>query len=350
MPPVSGQSASCSRSYARFTEEWSVCLARGSCREEKAASIDAALCTSIDGDLRSYLHISTRAMKRGFLGPSRKKPAGQCTIRKSKGEVSIDSLQAASIDSIDKKSIWRDEEGRPCSLTGQLINAEGSVISDIIDVAETNTFNLTSQWEDIKEAFIGKIFSEAVATRSKRLDYMIKNREKGIMISMSQILDFVYSEENGDIGTPTTHVKQPNIQVHHADESKQKDKLNREKLVNHDTVEDDEYHVSGEQSKVEEADTKDPTAASIDSSNSESNDIRTSETIDTNICHRSIPSTIPGATTVSASRRSALQNTVLELHPAYISLVGQHSFHGFPHEDPTSHLETFVDLASTTHL
>ncbi|KAF2535584.1 hypothetical protein F2Q68_00020426 [Brassica cretica] len=53
MPPVSDQSASRSRSYARFTEECSVCLARGSCREEEAASIDAALCTSIDGDSRS---------------------------------------------------------------------------------------------------------------------------------------------------------------------------------------------------------------------------------------------------------------------------------------------------------
>ncbi|WZY99130.1 hypothetical protein YC2023_071459 [Brassica napus] len=66
---------------------------------------------------------------------------------------------------------------------------------------------------------------------------------------MSQILDFVYSEENEDFEIPTTHVKQPDIQVHHADESKQKDELNREKLVNHDTVEDDDYHVSGEQSK-----------------------------------------------------------------------------------------------------
>ena len=111
-------------------------------------------------------------------------------------------------------------------------------------------------------------------------------------------MDFAYSEQDEDIGIPTTHVKQPDIQVHHADESKQKDELNREKLVNHDTVKDDEYHVSGEQSKVEEADTKDPTSASIDSSNSESIDIRTSETIDTNICHRSIPSTIPDATTV----------------------------------------------------
>ncbi|KAG5374284.1 hypothetical protein IGI04_042397 [Brassica rapa subsp. trilocularis] len=200
---------------------------------------------------------------------------------------------------------------------------------DLIKKLEEDAFRWFSKlqprsltcWEDIKEAFIGKFFSEAVATQSKRLDYMIKEREKGIMISMSQILDFIYSEENGDIGTPTTHVKQPNIQVHHADER--------------------------EQSKVEEADTKDPTSASIDSSNSESIGICTSETIDKNICHRSIPSTIPDATTVSASRRSALQNTVLELHPAYISLVGQHSFHGFPHEDPTSHLETFIDLAST---
>ncbi|WZZ60323.1 hypothetical protein YC2023_060430 [Brassica napus] len=80
------------------------------------------------------------------------------------------------------------------------------------------------------------------------------------MISMSQILDFIYTEENGDIGIPTTHVKQPDIQVHHADESKQKDELNREKLVNHDTVEDDEYHVSGEQSK----DIADSTLKSID--------------------------------------------------------------------------------------
>ena len=49
---------------------------------------------------------------------------------------------------IDKKGIWRDEEGRPCSPTRQLINAEGSVIPDVIDVAETKTFNLTSQWYD----------------------------------------------------------------------------------------------------------------------------------------------------------------------------------------------------------
>ncbi|KAG5411084.1 hypothetical protein IGI04_007403 [Brassica rapa subsp. trilocularis] len=153
----------------------------------------------------------------------------------------------ALILKIYKKGIWRDDEGRPCSLTGQLINAEG------------------------------------------------------IMISMSQILDFIYSEENGDIGTPTTHVKQPYIQVHHADESKQKDELNREKLVNHDTVEDDEYHVSGEQSKVEEADIKDPTSASIDS-----------KMIDTDFCHRSIPLEIPERSSCPQGIANSTQESIDE--------------------------------------
>nr|VDD25014.1 unnamed protein product [Brassica oleracea] len=44
MPPVRGQSASCSRSYAHFTEEWLVCLARGSCREEEHLIGSLALC------------------------------------------------------------------------------------------------------------------------------------------------------------------------------------------------------------------------------------------------------------------------------------------------------------------
>ena len=52
MPPVWGQSASYSRSYARFTGELSVCLARGSCREEERMLIDAELLTLIDMDAR----------------------------------------------------------------------------------------------------------------------------------------------------------------------------------------------------------------------------------------------------------------------------------------------------------
>ena len=52
IPLVWGQSASCSRSYSSFTEEWSVCLAREICREEEHMSIDAELLTSNDMDAR----------------------------------------------------------------------------------------------------------------------------------------------------------------------------------------------------------------------------------------------------------------------------------------------------------
>ncbi|KAF2544799.1 hypothetical protein F2Q70_00020879 [Brassica cretica] len=59
MPPVLGQSASCSRGYARFTEEWSVCLARGSCRGDEGLSIDNTALVSIDSDARTWAkHIS----------------------------------------------------------------------------------------------------------------------------------------------------------------------------------------------------------------------------------------------------------------------------------------------------
>ncbi|KAF3595211.1 hypothetical protein DY000_02022682 [Brassica cretica] len=52
MPPVLGQSASSSRSYACSTEEWSLCLARGSCRRDERMSIDGAPIMSIGGDTR----------------------------------------------------------------------------------------------------------------------------------------------------------------------------------------------------------------------------------------------------------------------------------------------------------
>ncbi|KAF3495512.1 hypothetical protein DY000_02054590 [Brassica cretica] len=42
------------RSYARFTEEWSFCLARGSCRGDEGLSIDVAALLSIDSDARIW--------------------------------------------------------------------------------------------------------------------------------------------------------------------------------------------------------------------------------------------------------------------------------------------------------
>ncbi|KAF3598082.1 hypothetical protein DY000_02020989 [Brassica cretica] len=44
-------------------------------------------------------------MKRGFIGHSKKEPAGLCTIGKSTREVSIDTLQATAIKKVNQKSI-----------------------------------------------------------------------------------------------------------------------------------------------------------------------------------------------------------------------------------------------------
>ena len=54
MPPVWGQSAFYSRSYALFTEEWSVCLARRSCQGDERLSIDGVPMPSVDGDARIW--------------------------------------------------------------------------------------------------------------------------------------------------------------------------------------------------------------------------------------------------------------------------------------------------------
>lgn len=44
---------------------------------------------------------------------------------------------------------------------------------------------------------------------------------------------------------------------------------------------------------------------------------------------------------------STLQRAGFELNPAYIFVVGQHPFHGLPHDDPIDHLESFEELETT---
>lgn len=36
---------------------------------------------------------------------------------------------------------------------------------------------------------------------------------------------------------------------------------------------------------------------------------------------------------------------IFELNHAYISFVGQHPFHGLPHEYPVIHIESFEDIS-----
>ena len=49
---------------------------------------------------------------------------------------------------VDENVMLRDEEGRTRNSTRQLINAEDDVIPDVIDVAETNNFDLNCEWYD----------------------------------------------------------------------------------------------------------------------------------------------------------------------------------------------------------
>ncbi|KAF3575298.1 hypothetical protein F2Q69_00059498 [Brassica cretica] len=74
----------------------------------------------------------------------------------------------------------RDEEGHTRNSAGQLINAQGAVIPDVIDVAEMNDFDLSREcwfnqlqpgsptsWEDIERAFLYKFLDDVEATREK---------------------------------------------------------------------------------------------------------------------------------------------------------------------------------------
>ena len=111
-------------------------------------------------------------MKRGFLGSLKKEPAGSSKIRKSTREVSIDTLQATAIDSVnhqsidikttpsidttcekvekvkililsrDKNGVLRDKEGRVRNSVGQLIYTQGTAIPDDSTVAERDDFEL----------------------------------------------------------------------------------------------------------------------------------------------------------------------------------------------------------------
>ncbi|KAG5400092.1 hypothetical protein IGI04_014699 [Brassica rapa subsp. trilocularis] len=264
---------------------------------------------------------------------------------KPKREVSIDTLQAASIDSVSKASnntihhVSKNTIHRGTVHPGTVhrntiyLPSIDTVHIPSIDTVHQNTVHCgtvhpnTVHPNTVHRDTVHRdtVHMNTVHLNTVHHDIVHPNTVHRNTIHRGTILDFVYSEQDEDFEIPTTHVKQPDIQVHHADESKQKDELNKEKLVNHDTAEDDEYHVSEEQSKVEETNTKDLTSASIDSSNSESIDIRTSETIDTYICHRSIPSTIPDATTVyaRAGRPKAIRdyNKADTSDPASTSIV-----------------------------
>ncbi|KAF3529364.1 hypothetical protein DY000_02040691 [Brassica cretica] len=139
----------------------------------------------------------------------------------------------------------KDEEGRTHNSARQLINAQGAVIPDVIDVAEMNDFDLSREcwfsqlqprsltsWEDIERVFPYKFLDEAKATREKE-----KN-------------------DKWDMLVEDLHIKR-------------EDKIPRQ-LLDYIMVEGDKQHGSGELSRAEEAETNDPTSASTTTTTSTS--------------------------------------------------------------------------------
>ncbi|KAF3509573.1 hypothetical protein F2Q69_00007070 [Brassica cretica] len=122
-----------------------------------------------------------------------------------------------------------------------LIHARsGAVIPDVIDVAEMNDFDLSRDWYD----WVGQDPFQGLPHQDPRNH-------------IEELEDLVSRSARRHYGKK------------------------------------DEQHGFGEPSKVEKANTSDPTSASINSSTSKSIDIGTSETIDTKFYHRSIPLEIP---------------------------------------------------------
>uniref|UniRef100_A0A0D3CH73 Uncharacterized protein n=1 Tax=Brassica oleracea var. oleracea TaxID=109376 RepID=A0A0D3CH73_BRAOL len=154
---------------------------------------------------------------------------------------------------VDENGILRDEECRTRNSAGQLINAQGAVIPDVIDVAEMNDFDLSREcwfsqlqpgsltsWDDIERAFPYKFLDDAEATRGKEKNdkwgRFLASLDEEYMI-LIQLLDDIMAKR-------------------------------------------DEQHVSGELTRVEEAGTEDATSMSTDDTTSTSTDDTTSTSTD----------------------------------------------------------------------
>ncbi|KAF3557103.1 hypothetical protein F2Q69_00012549 [Brassica cretica] len=250
-------------------------------------------------------------MKRGFLGSSKKEPAGLCTIRKSTREESIDTLQATAIDSVDPKSI----DGNTTPSTDS--TWEKAEKFEVL-IVERDDF-------DLKPIYIQLMSQHPFHgfPHEQPMDHI--NMFEGLVL-------FIFNEVFEDhyvcklfpytLAGDATHwfKKLPprslttwndmrdaflNKFLYDAAENLEIEMESMRRYM----VEGDEQHVSGELSRVKEVGTEDTTSTSfdtstatsidsttstsangitsesIDSSTSESIDIVTSETIDTDFYH-----------------------------------------------------------------
>ncbi|KAF3550197.1 hypothetical protein DY000_02006777 [Brassica cretica] len=168
----------------------------------------------------------------------------------------------------------RDEEGRTHNSTGQLINAEGAVIPDVTDVAETNNFDLNREWYDwgSVDPFRG-LPHEDPRDLIKELEELVSASEQNEDIKTAFLNKFLYE-------ATITREKEKNDKWDRFLASLDEEYMIPIQLLDDIMAKRDEQHVSGELSRLEEAGTKDTTSMSIDITTSTSIDITTSTSID----------------------------------------------------------------------
>ena len=216
-------------------------------------------------------------MKRGFLGPSKKEPASLCTIRKSIREVSINTLQATAIDKVNQKSI--DGNTTP-SIEITCEKAENVEVL-IPSIAEREEFELKPIYITLMEQRLFHGFPHEQA-----MDH-INMMEELVLFIFNELFEdhyfcklFPYSLI-GDAThwfkklppgslTTWTDMRDDFLNIFLYDAAANLE-IEMESLRRY-MVEDDKQHVSGELSRVEEADISDTSSASIESTTSTSTD------------------------------------------------------------------------------
>ncbi|KAF2552441.1 hypothetical protein F2Q68_00034131 [Brassica cretica] len=195
----------------------------------------------------------------------------------------------------------RDEEGRTHNSTGQLINPEGAVIPDVIDVAETNNFDLNREWYDwgSVDPFRGLIKElEELASASEQNEVSVDHIICKIFpYSLFGDAFSWFSQLQPRSLTCWEDIKTAflNKFLYEATTTREKEKndkwdrflasLDEEYRIPIQLLDDimakrGEQHVSGELSRVEEAGTEGMTSTSTDGTTSTSTDITTSKSID----------------------------------------------------------------------
>ena len=200
---------------------------------------------------------------------------------------------------VDENGMLRDEEDRPRDSTRQLINAEGVVIPDVISVAGTNDFDLNREWYDWvgQDPFQG-LLCEDPRNHIVELEDLVSRSEHN-EISVDHILCKIFPYSLFEDAFRWFSQLQPGSLTCWEDiTSAFFNKFIYEPAENLENemrymlgymIEDDEQHGSGEPSRVEEADTRDPASQSIDIMTSPLIDSSTSTSIDTISCCRSTP-------------------------------------------------------------